>query len=350
MPFPDPLARGNGALIKDFLKSPNYVAGTAGWSINKDGTAEFANAIVRGSVVSGPSGSQVIIGPASDLPPPLDTYLIAGMVLVTATTMSYIGIKDNSPFANLTEYGFVSSNGTIIPMVQMDETNPNLGEWTFVGGVNNQVIFDVMQLVYFGTCGIQQHDGTQIQSSTAGGQMFMDILGKIWQSTGWTIDLTTASALQVDNTSTVSFPGLRPVSSGVKTGDYSWTATTYGITTTAGVYFSVDATFIAPASGQVDLKWRGQLLNSVATNQSFISPVVRAGAVVGAGATAFAASDTTAMICGTTSANPGQTFVESFTQVTGLTPFATYNVRLEHRVNAGTGRTLLGELIVTPSP
>lgn len=47
MPFSDPITAGD-ILIRDAIRSPNYVAGSAGWSINKDGTAEFASMTMRG--------------------------------------------------------------------------------------------------------------------------------------------------------------------------------------------------------------------------------------------------------------------------------------------------------------
>ena len=47
-----------GVLIREAIKSPNYAAGSAGWSINKDGSAEFNNVTIRGTLfaTSGPSG------------------------------------------------------------------------------------------------------------------------------------------------------------------------------------------------------------------------------------------------------------------------------------------------------
>lgn len=45
-----------GNLLIPGVHSPNYVAGTSGWSINKNGSAEFNNVVIRGgTVVSGTS-------------------------------------------------------------------------------------------------------------------------------------------------------------------------------------------------------------------------------------------------------------------------------------------------------
>lgn len=40
----------SSAMIAAYIQSTNYVAGSAGWSINKSGSAEFSNATVRGSI------------------------------------------------------------------------------------------------------------------------------------------------------------------------------------------------------------------------------------------------------------------------------------------------------------
>jgi hypothetical protein len=53
MPFSNPIVGGT-TLVRPAIKSPNYSAGSAGWSINKDGSAEFNNIVIRsGEVISG---------------------------------------------------------------------------------------------------------------------------------------------------------------------------------------------------------------------------------------------------------------------------------------------------------
>lgn len=60
MSFSDPIEAA-GALILDSLHSPNYVAGSAGWSINKDGSSEFSDSVVRGMLQVGGTLSKVTI-------------------------------------------------------------------------------------------------------------------------------------------------------------------------------------------------------------------------------------------------------------------------------------------------
>jgi hypothetical protein len=61
VPFTNPLVAGT-TLIRTAIHSPNYVQGVSGWTINKDGSAEFNNVTVRGALyVMGNNGSYVNI-------------------------------------------------------------------------------------------------------------------------------------------------------------------------------------------------------------------------------------------------------------------------------------------------
>lgn len=51
--FTDPLITGLGKLIREFIQSVNYVAGISGWILNKDGSCEFSDATIRGSIEAG---------------------------------------------------------------------------------------------------------------------------------------------------------------------------------------------------------------------------------------------------------------------------------------------------------
>jgi hypothetical protein len=58
----DPVAGNDGSLVFPAIKSPNFVSGSAGWQIARDGTAEFNNVVVRGffEAISA-SGANVLI-------------------------------------------------------------------------------------------------------------------------------------------------------------------------------------------------------------------------------------------------------------------------------------------------
>lgn len=48
----NPIAAGDGSLIYPALKSPNYVAGSAGWKIDRNGNTELSNLTARGALTA----------------------------------------------------------------------------------------------------------------------------------------------------------------------------------------------------------------------------------------------------------------------------------------------------------
>jgi hypothetical protein len=50
MGFANAVIGGASALIRQAIKSPNYAAGVTGWSVNKDGSAEFNSITFRGTL------------------------------------------------------------------------------------------------------------------------------------------------------------------------------------------------------------------------------------------------------------------------------------------------------------
>ena len=65
MSFSHDVAGGNGNLNVTSIKSPNYEAGVQGWSINKDGTAEFQDVVLP----AGTSGTTVTFGATAPTSP-----------------------------------------------------------------------------------------------------------------------------------------------------------------------------------------------------------------------------------------------------------------------------------------
>lgn len=73
MSFNNPVVGGeNGELIRASIQSPNYVPNVSGWTINRDGTAEFSNVTIRldlatGSITVGPdTGPQIVLTVVDD--------------------------------------------------------------------------------------------------------------------------------------------------------------------------------------------------------------------------------------------------------------------------------------------
>ncbi len=101
MPFSNPLAAGL-TLIRQALRSPNYVAGVSGWTVNQDGSAEFNNLTIRGTFngtdfVINSSGMFVYSGV-----PALGNLLVAIAPLAGADSFG------NAYPAGLTSHGLVN--------------------------------------------------------------------------------------------------------------------------------------------------------------------------------------------------------------------------------------------------
>lgn len=102
-------------------------------------------------------------------------------------------------------------------------------------------------------------------------------------------------------------------------------------------------TFVAPQSGKILVTWRAQLINS-GLNYTAAGYAIRTGAVVGSGSV-FQAADDARAISTTSTSGEGQGASE---YVSGLTPGATYNIVMEHRVTAGTLTTLRRTVGIVP--
>lgn len=53
MPFSNTIVGGAETLVRSAIKSPNFVVGSSGWIIRKDGTVEFNSGVFRGTVTAG---------------------------------------------------------------------------------------------------------------------------------------------------------------------------------------------------------------------------------------------------------------------------------------------------------
>jgi hypothetical protein len=47
--FSNPVVGGQGTLIRDLIKSPNFLSNVRGWQISRDGSAQFNNLTIRGA-------------------------------------------------------------------------------------------------------------------------------------------------------------------------------------------------------------------------------------------------------------------------------------------------------------
>lgn len=58
--FNNPVVSGDGSLVRNQIKSPDYVPNTTGWQLSKDGSADLNNATLRGELdIFGNDGSYI---------------------------------------------------------------------------------------------------------------------------------------------------------------------------------------------------------------------------------------------------------------------------------------------------
>lgn len=349
MPFPEIVVSALGSLVRAAIKSPNYVAGVSGWSINKDGTAEFGDATIRGGVIAGPATSRVIIGPAANLPAPLNTYLLAGIVWVANTRMSYIGLRDIAGTIT-TEQGFVTNTSTIVPNAQFVQ-NGGGADYNFVGVTD--VRFQNTGGTYIAPTilgtpfGIMAADVTFYEDSYSRWRGAINpVLDRAIRDNTLSADSYTHWNVTFDSTSTLTigcnyqWGATASVSaSNTQAALQSPTLTTFSLTgTTCGV------AFIAPPSGIVQIAYGAFQLHSAAAGFSITSPQVAAGASVGAGAVFYAANDDECVqVTGVDGFNQGSAF-----RLAGLTAGSAYNVALYTRVSGATGSLRRRRVMVTP--
>lgn len=73
MAFRDSIVSGL-TLVRDAIRSLGYQAGVTGWSINRDGSAEFSDATIRGNLTVGGTAPNIELVEPPNIPSELDTY------------------------------------------------------------------------------------------------------------------------------------------------------------------------------------------------------------------------------------------------------------------------------------
>lgn len=101
--FENPITGGQGALLRSAIKSPDYSPGVMGWSINKDGTAEFNDLTIRGTFY----GSDFIISSSG-------VFLYAGTPAAGNLIISIAPAAGSDAFGNTFPAGINVSGGGLI--------------------------------------------------------------------------------------------------------------------------------------------------------------------------------------------------------------------------------------------
>lgn len=112
MPFGNP-AIGGTVLVRTAEQSANYVAGTSGWRITRDGNAEFNNGTFRGSLTSGtnPGAHVVLNNPLTG--DAVDVYDVSNNLVTYINALGVVGALDPSTgyLARLTQGQFQQDDG-----------------------------------------------------------------------------------------------------------------------------------------------------------------------------------------------------------------------------------------------
>lgn len=149
--FTHAIAGGSGKLVVRAFLSPNYVQGVSGWAVFKDGSAEFNNVTVRGTIIAGQfigtgEGKEVIIYaglPAAD-------NVVASVISAAATdshgndlligTTSYHKFAANSFGAANVGGGFVTFYTSAVGMNTWSPSGSlEAGSFTDIHGKQNVV-------------------------------------------------------------------------------------------------------------------------------------------------------------------------------------------------------------------
>ena len=121
-----------------------------------------------------------------------------------------------------------------------------------------------------------------------------------------------------------------------------FTSTSFTETSTSNPFPST--TFVAPTSGEVTVSLTAWLENSGAA-RTYLTYIIREGAVVGSGTTFFTGGDENSIVNNVAGDDDRDGIQE---HITGLTPGATYNLRTRGRVGASAGKILWQHVIVRP--
>lgn len=94
--FSNPIASASGGLVFPSIHSPDYDPGVEGWTINRDGTAEFSDMVVRGVLTIENSGEGI--------------FVYAGTPALGNLIASVASTNGTDPYGNLYPEGVAGEN------------------------------------------------------------------------------------------------------------------------------------------------------------------------------------------------------------------------------------------------
>jgi hypothetical protein len=144
--------------------------------------------------------------------------------------------------------------------------------------------------------------------------------------------------------STVLAADTPPTVSMTQDGSFTFDSTVFGVDADTGTYVQCAVVFVAATTGRALVRYAADL-DSNGVVATHCGPHVRTGATIGSGSDVLPASQANSVRnVGTDNRRYGATVL-----LDSLTPGASYNVRLEHRVSGGTGTIQFRHLSVSPA-
>ena len=323
MQFGNPILGGAGALVRQSIHSPDYVPGVSGWTINKDGSAEFNDVTLRGDLhIIGDDGSEVWIREQDsaavialyppDLPVTSDpAYLVGFNNFGTYPELLMLGPSDNTRTAADIHLRYVDDgqigemHAKYIGLGPYDQSAPEYsGSYTTLFSEETYVI---------GARMLTANDVRNSANASASDPSWVGFRsGKFFEAAAGSQILSK----RFSATSSVT----------TSSGSYGPNAAA----PTEGIIIR------GPVSGESRLWIAGGLSHSVAAGASLMSFEMRQGATVGSGTVVIAATDDNCI-----ENNGGNRQYGTYWDITGLAPGDVYNIRLMYRSGSGATATFI---------
>lgn len=112
MAFGNAVVGGGGELVRDSIHSREYVPGVSGWSINRDGTAEFSGVTIRGDLFIG------------NPPSPPNSYIHGTVMGGTPTIAIYDGVHPDP--ARIQGFDLGGGGGLVLDSGDVTEEDTSL--------------------------------------------------------------------------------------------------------------------------------------------------------------------------------------------------------------------------------
>jgi len=100
--FNNQIIGGLTKLIRQAIQSPNFVSGSSGWTVNKDGSAEFNSITIRGKIIIQSSLGGIFVYRSTPA---------AGNLIFTVTNASGVDPYGNAYSSGVTVIGYEQSSG-----------------------------------------------------------------------------------------------------------------------------------------------------------------------------------------------------------------------------------------------